>query len=163
MSDSADSKTLRVLVCGSRTYADEAKVHDVLSAINRVHGPIDTIIDGAATGADTLGWGWGYNSPGIKSERYAANWNLHGKAAGPIRNQQMLDEGKPDLVVAFVDKPLSQSRGTADMVCRSRAAGLRVIVHSEDEIDPLGSGAKVALHELLQRVAYSPIKAEPSE
>ena len=133
MSDSADSKTLRVLVCGSRTYTDEAEVHNVLSAVHRVHGPIDTIIDGAARGADTLGWGWGYNTPGVQSERYPANWNLHGRAAGPIRNQQMLDEGKPDLVLAFVDKPLSQSRGTADMVERSRAAGLRVIVLDEDD------------------------------
>lgn len=45
----------------------------------------------------------------------------NGKAAGPIRNQRMLDEGKPDLVVAFPG-----GRGTADMVRRAKAAGVPV-------------------------------------
>lgn len=35
--------------------------------------------------------------------RFPAKWNEHGKAAGPIRNQQMLTEGKPDVVFAFHD------------------------------------------------------------
>jgi hypothetical protein len=51
---------------------------------------------------------------------------LMGKAwagkAGPIRKQQMLDEGKPDLVVAFPG-----GRGTAHMVRIARAAGIEVI------------------------------------
>lgn len=58
-----------------------------------------------------------------------ANWKLHGKMAGPIRNQDMLDRN-PDieLVVAF-----GGDAGTSDMVSRSIAAGLSVIrVHNEE-------------------------------
>jgi len=51
-----------------------------------------------------------------------AKWSKHGRAAGPIRNQEMIDECKPDLVVAFPG-----GRGTADMVRRAKAAGIRVI------------------------------------
>lgn len=43
------------------------------------------------------------------------------RAAGPIRDQEMLDKGKPDLVVAFLG-----NRGTADMVRRAREAGVPV-------------------------------------
>jgi hypothetical protein len=53
---------------------------------------------------------------------FPADWKKHGRAGGPIRNQQMLDEGKPDLVVAFPG-----GKGTADMVRRARAAGIPVM------------------------------------
>jgi hypothetical protein len=42
-----------------------------------------------------------------------------GKTAGPLRNQRMLDEGKPDLVVAFPG-----GGGTKDIVRRAVKAGL---------------------------------------
>lgn len=51
---------------------------------------------------------------------------LRGKAAGPIRNQHMIDTAKPDLVVSFPG-----GAGTADMVRRAKAAGVRVI-----EVEP---------------------------
>lgn len=63
----------------------------------------------------------------VSHERYPADWEKHGKAAGPIRNQQMLTEGKPDIVVAFSDN-LSNSKGTADMCRRAHKAGLPVYV-----------------------------------
>jgi hypothetical protein len=40
----------------------------------------------------------------------------------------MLDEGKPDEVWAFVDKPLTASPGTNDMVTRARLLRLPVTV-----------------------------------
>ena len=43
------------------------------------------------------------------------------KKAGPLRNQRMLDEGKPDLVVAFPG-----GGGTKDMVRRSVKAGVPI-------------------------------------
>ena len=58
----------------------------------------------------------------IPVKEYPADWQKHGRAAGPIRNQQMLDEGKPDLVVAF-----DGGRGTADMIARAEKAGVRVV------------------------------------
>ena len=44
----------------------------------------------------------GQRREGIEIARFPADWNMHGRAAGPIRNQQMLDEGKPELVVSFL-------------------------------------------------------------
>ena len=52
---------------------------------------------------------------------YPAQWDVYGRRAGPIRNQEMIDEGKPDGVVAFPG-----GKGTADMVRRAEAAGLKV-------------------------------------
>jgi hypothetical protein len=49
-----------------------------------------------------------------------ADWSI-GRKAGPIRNQRMLDEHAPDLVVAFPG-----GRGTADMVRRARKSGVEV-------------------------------------
>ena len=58
---------------------------------------------------------------GIPVKTFEADWDRHGKAAGPIRNKQMLDEGKPDLVVAF-----EGGKGTANMIAQAEAAGVRV-------------------------------------
>ena len=54
---------------------------------------------------------------------YPADWDKHGKAAGPIRNKQMIDEGKPDLVIAFPG-----GRGTAGAVRLAKFAGVTVRV-----------------------------------
>ena len=51
-----------------------------------------------------------------------ADWEKLGRKGGPIRNQLMLDEGRPDLVVAFPGR-----RGAADMVRRARTACIEVI------------------------------------
>lgn len=59
---------------------------------------------------------------GCDIDVYPADWPRYGKAAGPMRNQQMVDEGKPDVVLAFPG-----GRGTADMVRRAKAAGVRVV------------------------------------
>lgn len=53
---------------------------------------------------------------------YHADWNAHGRSAGPIRNAKMLAEGKPDLVVAFPG-----GKGTAHMVGIARKAGVPVV------------------------------------
>jgi hypothetical protein len=57
-----------------------------------------------------------------------ADWTKYGKAAGPIRNQEMLDMD-PDLVLAF-HSDLDNSKGTKDMVARARKKGVKVIVIS---------------------------------
>lgn len=110
---------MRVLFCGSRTWDDELKI---TQAFVRYHPEV--VIHGDAQGADRLA-GAEARRRGIPIEAYPADWEKHGRAAGPIRNQQMLDEGKPDLVVAF---HLYNSRGTADMIRRARSAGIPVEV-----------------------------------
>lgn len=109
----------RVLVCGSRDFDDWELLNDALSIVHTRHG-IAVIIHGGAPGADTMAGSWATLN-GLSTSVFPAKWAEDGKAAGPRRNQRMLEVGKPDMVVAF-----QGGRGTADMVRRARAAGLRV-------------------------------------
>lgn len=118
---------MRILVCGSRTFSDYRIIEAVLTGFWTTSTTMELIlIEGEATGADTLAAEWA-TAAYVNVERYPANWELHGKAAGPIRNQEMLDSGV-DICFAFVDKPLAVSRGTADMVNRCRNAGVKTYV-----------------------------------
>jgi len=111
----------RVLICGSRDYVGRAKMVSIMSNLS----PSATIIEGGAKGADTMAreiaeaWGW-------KVIEFPADWATYGKAAGPIRNKQMLVEGKPDLVLAFYSAK-EKSKGTKNMVEQAKKAGVRVI------------------------------------
>lgn len=109
------------LVCGSRTYDNEKALFLWLDAARKAYGEPESVIHGGAKGADEMA-GWWAGSNDIEERVFPADWNKDGKAAGPIRNARMallLDPG--DRVFAFVDKPLGQSRGTADMVRRAEA------------------------------------------
>ena len=111
---------MRVLVCGDRNWKDEHPIHVFLQSL-----PVGSIIiHGAARGADKL-TGEIADTLGLEVESYPANWNKFGKAAGVIRNKQMLDEGKPDMVVYF-HRNLKESKGTRNMVQQSVEAGLPV-------------------------------------
>src|SRR4051812_7345271 len=90
---------MRVLICGPRDCQSRAAVSAELAALFLMQKP-SLVIHGAASGVDSLADQWACAS-GIKRLPFPAEWNKHGKAAGPIRNQEMLDEGKPDLVIAF--------------------------------------------------------------
>lgn len=108
----------RVLVCGGRDFSARDWLYDVL---DRLSPQSAWIIAGDANGADRLAFEWAFDRR-VNYQGYPARWDLHGRKAGPLRNQQMIDEGKPDLVVAFPG-----GRGTADMVRRAEKAGLTVI------------------------------------
>lgn len=111
---------MRVLVTGGREYADATAVASVLDALREAHGRL-TVIQGGASGADALARQWCGKQSSVHMINEPADWHTHGRAAGPIRNQRMIDEHKPELVIAF-----SGGRGTADMVRRARAAGITV-------------------------------------
>jgi hypothetical protein len=116
---------MRILVCGDRNWMDYKKILDTLreyDAFNIQDLPI--VIDGEAPGADSLAH-LAATKLGFARHRFHADWRKYGRAAGPIRNQQMLDEGKPDLVIAFHGN-IEASKGTKDMVRRARKAGVSV-------------------------------------
>lgn len=106
----------RVLVCGGRNLSDSAWVFSVLDDL----AP-RSVIHGAARGADSLAAAWA-NARGVPCRAFPAAWGEHGRAAGPIRNRQMLHEGKPTLVVAFPG-----GRGTANMMKQAIGAGVPVL------------------------------------
>lgn len=120
----------KILVCGSRDYTNGAVI---ARALDDVCADLDdpVIIHGDARGVDRVaghiarerGW-WVWPCP--------ADWNRADHAAGPIRNQRMLDVAQPDLVVAF---PATGSRGTADMMRRAKEAGVRVRCFPVPEVE----------------------------
>lgn len=108
---------MRVIVCGGRDYDDEETVHAVLSAL----GAHVTLVHGAAPGADRLANDVWDRLGMHQRQSFPADWGRFGKAAGPIRNQEMADAGA-DLCIAFPG-----GRGTADMKDRARKAGIPVL------------------------------------
>jgi hypothetical protein len=91
--------SVKVLVCGGRLYSNKDALYTILDHIH-TKKIIDLIIHGGARGADSLAGEWAIDN-GISVAVYKADWNKHGKGAGPIRNETMLNESDPDLVVAF--------------------------------------------------------------
>lgn len=114
---------LRVLVCGGRDFTDAETVRRVLDALHASEG-VACVIQGVAKGADALAAQWARDVGVFPVQTYHADWRLHGRAAGPIRNARMLAEGRPDLVLAFPG-----GRGTKDMTTRAQLAGVPVRFH----------------------------------
>jgi YspA, cpYpsA-related SLOG family len=108
----------RVLVCGGRNLKDEPWVYTALASCIR---PWDLVITGGAAGADTIAHDFAVGM-GCPTLVFPADWQKHGRSAGPIRNRAMLSEGKPDLVLAFPG-----GAGTDDMVKRARGGTVEVI------------------------------------
>jgi len=111
---------MRVIVCGSREWKDAPTIYSELSRIHR-ECPITLMITGGARGVDEFAYYWAERN-GIENQLHVANWSEYGRRAGPIRNQTMLDVGKPDLVIVFPGK-----RGTADMVRRANEAAVQIM------------------------------------
>jgi SLOG family YspA-like protein len=110
----------KLLVCGGRDFDDAAFVFRIFDDLHREHRFREFML-GGARGADALAKQWAMTKADRKCFEIKANWRKYGPAAGPIRNQQMLDWG-PDLVVAFAG-----GKGMAGMVALARAAGVPVI------------------------------------
>lgn len=143
---------MRVLVCGDRNWDDEIAIYYLLTGIacEKPDEPL-TVIQGMAKGADNFANVWAEtwskmqqrDAPRgmakVTNEPYPADWETHHRAAGPIRNQKMLVEGKPDVVYAFHDD-IGHSKGTRDMVNRAVKAGVPtyVISRATQKIEDLG-------------------------
>lgn len=123
------NRVLTVLVCGGRdinhheafNMLESGCLVGISDRLNINAPKIGTIIHGGARGADTAAGHWG-RGEGAKVICCPANWDKHKKAAGPIRNQMMLDVYQPDVVVA-----IPGGKGTADMKRRAHAALVPVV------------------------------------
>ena len=109
---------MRLCVCGGRNYFNREKVYDVLDYAY-ARKPF-TLISGGASGADTLGIKWAIEN-GAAYEVFPANWKLHGRSAGPIRNLVMISHGI-DVLIAFPG-----GRGTDHMVSECTKKGIKVL------------------------------------
>lgn len=104
----------RILVCGSRDWLNRDRILERLSEFVYVSV---TLIHGACRGADLLAADVG-EQLGFDILPFPAKWREFGKAAGPIRNTQMIVEGRPDLVIAF-HADIEHSRGTKNMLSQA--------------------------------------------
>lgn len=125
---------VKVLVCGGRKYRNRARVKLILDAAVERLGLTAIVQGGQVTidpvteeryGADYLAKEWALARK-LQCETFYADWDRLGPAAGPVRNKRMLDEAKPELVIAF-PTPGAPNKGTNGMIKLAQEAGL--VVH----------------------------------
>lgn len=109
-----------IAVTGGRTANFAPPIWEALDNLHAAE-PIGLLLHGACAGADAIAANWA-QFRGVEAAAYPADWNLHGRAAGPRRNRTMLEMGSPSLLVAFAG-----GRGTADCVRQARALGIEVL------------------------------------
>lgn len=127
---------MRVLFCGDRHWTAYKVIADVMAALRP-----EVVIEGEARGADSMAAD-AADYFGIPVLRFPADWEKHGRAAGPIRNKQMLVEGRPDLVIAFHDD-IATSKGTRNMVKQAEKKKIPVTIYNskgEQYDEPTGEG-----------------------
>ena len=125
---------MRVLVCGGRDWTHLSKIFNMLFTYYD-QTPLDeefVVIQGGAIGADFIAkiWALSEGPNRVGHEEYKAQWDKYGQKAGPIRNKRMLDEGKPDIILAF---PTKDSAGTWDLINQASDRDIEIFVVKEGE------------------------------
>lgn len=122
---------MKVLACGNRDFNDEKIVSIVTLGLGmeaHFRNEYIHLIHGDCRGADRLVAEHVSYETGPTISAYPADWDKIGKSAGYKRNVQMLDEGKPELVLAFINQPLDKCIGTSHMVRLAKKAMLPTYV-----------------------------------
>lgn len=112
---------MRVIVTGSRDYWDRHAVWDALDKLYEEYGHIELVHGGCPTGADAAADDWARFRK-VTPEVFRAKWDLYGRRAGPIRNEQMVKAGA-DRVLAFIR---NGSKGASHTVQLAHEAGITV-------------------------------------
>ncbi len=110
----------RLLVTGSRRWTDRECIRDVLRKYIAQVGPSVMLNGACPSGADILCAQIGERL-GFTIERYPAQWHVHGKSAGFVRNLQMIRDGQPTHCVAFI---VQESKGATHCAEAAIAAGI---------------------------------------
>lgn len=120
--------TARILITGSRTLreSDYATVRDAIAKAAADLQPPVVVVHGNALGADRLA-DRASRALGLKVEPHSARWRTEGRAAGPLRNQRMVDLGA-DICIAFIAVG-RENVGTKDCWRRADRAGIPVRVY----------------------------------
>jgi YspA, cpYpsA-related SLOG family len=119
----------KVLISGDRTW--EAK-HIIMQVLQETKPKI--IVQGGQRGADLLARDCAIKL-GIESRQYTAQWELYGRAAGPLRNREMIEKEKPEVVLAFHDN-IEKSKGTRNMIMLANNRGIPVhLYRSSGEVN----------------------------
>jgi hypothetical protein len=126
---------VKIIVTGSRDCSDEDFIFETLSNLYEEMDAEDEfiVVHGGARGADSIAGRWVrimQDDYRVFEEVFLANWDLYGKAAGHMRNAEMVNNGA-DLVVAF-PKDGAGNRGTNNCIATAMKAGIPVRVFTEE-------------------------------
>lgn len=136
----------KIAVIGSRRFSRPDLVENFIAGLSND----DTIISGGAPGVDTMATE-AARRQNLRSIVFSADWDTHGRSAGPMRNLQIVEAA--DEVVAFWN---GTSRGTLNTAIQALAAGKSATVIAED-------GAELKLSTVLkaakERGAIASIRA----
>ncbi len=115
---------MRTIIAGPRHIVQEKAKALVEEAIESSgwKSAITEVIHGAATGIDTAAHIYCRRHWPVKS--VPAEWHVHGKAAGPIRNNKMAKMA--DALIAVWD---GNSKGTKNMIDTAERLGLKVFIY----------------------------------
>lgn len=114
---------MKVAIVGTRDWPNP---EEVVSFVSRLKWDT-TVISGGACGVDTIA-ATAAVKRGLQIKIFTADWDTYGRAAGPIRNKEIVDAA--DGVIAFWD---GVSRGTLSTIEFAKAAGKPVIVYRPGE------------------------------
>lgn len=115
---------MKCIIAGCRYIKDYKHVVNGIKAANFT---ISEVVSGGAAGCDALGERWAKENS-IVLQRFPARWDLYGRSAGPIRNEEMAQYA--DALIAIWD---GRSSGTKDMITRAQTKNLNVYIHRVDE------------------------------
>lgn len=132
-----NERKMRVLICGDRHWSDEETIENYIKTLP----PRSVVIQGMCKGADRIARRLALKY-GHSEMPFSAKWGKYGRAAGPKRNTEMLDEGDPDLVVAFHDN-IEESKGTKDMIEQTRNRGITYKIIMSKNMEAKNEGMSV--------------------
>ena len=103
---------LKIVIAGCRNYNNYDEAKDYIDFCIREIKKNNTIVilSGGCRGADAIGERYAIEN-GYEIRKFVADWDKYGKAAGPIRNEQMAKDA--DYIICFWDY---KSRGTKSMI-----------------------------------------------
>lgn len=117
---------MKVIIAGTR------HIHDYLVVAHAVsksgwRNEITQVVSGKARGVDACGIQWAVFA-GVPVRAFPPDWATYGKSAGPIRNEAMAEYADA-LILVWNGK----SGGSADMLRRAKAHGLKIYEHVVSE------------------------------
>lgn len=119
----------KVIVAGSRTFNDYNFLKEKLDfLLDGYASETIEIVYGGAAGADSLAWEYA-KEKNLAAMCFTADWDKHGKAAGPLRNKRMAEYA--DACVVFI---INNSRGSQSMIKEAKLAGLKLIVYDIKQV-----------------------------
>lgn len=118
-----DQCKYKVIIAGGRDMTNYQWASKQIShVLEKLPKDKTMIVEGGAKGADACGRQWAIDND-YHYTTFPAYWDLHGKAAGHIRNAEMADYSTH--LIAFWE---GKSRGTKGMIELAKKNGLKVVV-----------------------------------